>query len=104
MSNTRIREGFEEDACFLHDALAMGIAINEGLRKTVKTKKYFVDVETEGELSFGQTIADRRRVPEFKEFGAMDICFDIDFFIKEFFNDWQAQISGFSSGQCFFQA
>ncbi len=79
MRNTRIREGFEEDGCFLHDALAIGIAINEDLRETIKTKRYFVDVETKGELSSGQTIADRRRVPEFKEYGAIDICFDIDF-------------------------
>jgi len=84
MRITRIREGFEEDACFLHDALAMGIAIDERLRKTIKTKRYFVDVETKGLLSSGQTIADRRRVPEFKEYGATDICLDIDFpkFVK----------------------
>lgn len=79
MRVTRIREGFEEDACFLHDALAMGIAIDKELRKTIKTKRYFVDVETKGVLSSGQTIADRRRVPEFKEYGVTDVCFDIDF-------------------------
>ena len=87
MKVTRIREGLNKDSCYLHDALAMGIAINEKLMKTTKHKEFFVDVETKGEIALGQTIADRRPIPEPTDYGPIEVCLEIDFqeFIK-FFN------------------
>ncbi len=87
MKMTRIREGLNEDSCFLHDAIAMGIAINDNLMRTIKRKEFYVDVETRGEIALGQTIADRRPVPEPMEHGPIEVCLEIDFqeFIK-FFN------------------
>ncbi len=42
-------------ACAMHDPLAVGVAINPDL---VKTRHYYVDVETRSELCDGQTVCD----------------------------------------------
>ena len=47
--------GFE--GIYLHDPLAVGAAIAPEL---IRTALYFVDVETEGRLTTGQVVADRR--------------------------------------------
>ena len=41
----------------LHDPMAVGVAIDPSL---VKTERYHVDVEVVGELTRGETVADRR--------------------------------------------
>lgn len=60
----------------LHDPLAVAVAIDGSL---VKTKKYWVDVETKGEITRGETVADRRprwrwrdKVPN------VDVCYGVD--------------------------
>jgi len=43
--------------CYLHDALAVAAAVQPSL---FKTRRLFVDVETQGELTRGMTVADLR--------------------------------------------
>ncbi len=44
---------------FIHDPLAVAAALDRGL---VTTEALFVDVETQGEITSGMTVADRRRL------------------------------------------
>jgi inosine-uridine nucleoside N-ribohydrolase len=53
----RDNEGF--DGCYLHDPLAVGIAIQPDL---VKTQNLFVQVETFSRLTMGMTVADFRPI------------------------------------------
>ena len=59
--------------CGLHDPLAVAVAEDPSL---ARTERMFVDVELHGELTRGQTIADRRAtaVPSHNA----DVCMDID--------------------------
>ena len=59
--------------CGLHDPLAVAVAEDPSL---ARTERMFVDVELHGELTRGQTVADRRRtaVPSHNA----DVCMDID--------------------------
>ena len=59
--------------CSLHDPLAVAVAEDPGL---ARTERMFVDVALHGELTRGQTVADRRRtaVPLHN----VDVCVDID--------------------------
>jgi purine nucleosidase len=59
--------------CGLHDPLAVAIAEDPTL---AKTERMFVDVELHGELTRGQTVADRRRtaVPLHNA----DVCMEVD--------------------------
>lgn len=61
------------DGCALHDPLAVGVAIDESF---VKTTPMFVQVDTEGGLSLGRTIADRR--PNRVVTPNMDVCLNVD--------------------------
>ena len=79
MRMTRIRDGLNEDACYLHDALAMGIAINKNLMKTIRREKLCIDVETKKESNLGRTFIDRRSIPESKKYSPIEVCLDIDF-------------------------
>ena len=59
--------------CGLHDPLAVAIAEDPTL---AKTERMFVDVELHGELTRGQTVADRRRtaVPLHNA----DVCMEVN--------------------------
>ena len=61
------------EGCSLHDPLAVAVAEDSSL---ARTERMFVDVALNGELTRGQTIADRRRtaVPLHN----VDVCVDID--------------------------
>ncbi|WP_337017858.1 nucleoside hydrolase [Oceanobacillus massiliensis] len=69
------------NGCALHDPLTVGVVLDPSL---VKTAKYYVDVETKSELSYGQTICDFNNV--LKKAPNVEICTDIDDerFIKMF--------------------
>ncbi len=45
--------------CYLHDPLAIGVAIDPGI---VETENLYVQVETQGEITQGMTVADLRPV------------------------------------------
>ena len=59
--------------CGLHDPLAVAVAEDPSL---AKTERMFVDVELHGELTRGQTVADRRRTAVARH--NVDVCMDID--------------------------
>jgi purine nucleosidase len=59
--------------CGLHDPLAVAVAEDPSL---ARTERMFVDVELHGELTRGQTIADRRLTAVARH--NADVCMDID--------------------------
>ena len=64
------------NGCGMHDPLAMAVAIDKSL---VKTRRLFVTVETRGEYTTGETVADLRGSTE----GGvsppnMDVCIEVD--------------------------
>jgi purine nucleosidase len=59
--------------CGLHDPLAVAVAEDPSL---AKVERMFVDMELHGELTRGQTVADRRRTAV--ALHNADICMDID--------------------------
>jgi purine nucleosidase len=61
------------EGCGLHDPLAVAVAEDPSL---AKTERMFVDVELHGELTRGQTVADRRRTAVAHH--NVDVCMDID--------------------------
>ena len=61
------------DRMELHDPVAVAVAIDKSL---VATRRFFVDVETKGEITRGQTVADRR--PWSKIEANMEVCCGID--------------------------
>jgi inosine-uridine nucleoside N-ribohydrolase len=70
----------------MHDPLAAAVAIDKSL---VKTRKLFVTVETKGEFTTGETVADLRGSKE----GTvkppnMDVCVEVDSqrFLSDFIN------------------
>jgi purine nucleosidase len=72
------------NGCGMHDPLAMGVAIDKSL---VKTKRFYVTVETRGEYTTGETVGDLRGSKE----GVlhppnMDVCLEVDSerFIRSF--------------------
>ncbi|RHW39000.1 nucleoside hydrolase [Neobacillus notoginsengisoli] len=69
------------NGCALHDPLAVGVALDKSF---VKTEKYYVDVETKSDLSYGQTIVDFRGL--LKKEPNVNICTDVDHerFLKMF--------------------
>jgi purine nucleosidase len=73
--------------CGLHDPLAVAIAEDPSL---ARTERMFVDVELHGELTRGQTVADRRRtaVPLHNA----DVCMEVDH--VRFVTDFLAAIKG----------
>lgn len=62
--------------CPLHDPLAVAIAID---RELVETERMYVDIETRGELSRGQVVADRGWAV-FPPIGRpnVDVCIDVN--------------------------
>ncbi len=61
----------------LHDPLAVAATVD---RSIIKTNEFVVDVETIGELTRGQTIADRRHPDHIKmsRDSNVDVCIDVD--------------------------
>ncbi|KAB2333101.1 nucleoside hydrolase [Cytobacillus depressus] len=59
--------------CSMHDPLAVGIALDKSL---VKTKKFYVDVETKSELCDGHTICDFKN--KLKKEPNIDVCLEVD--------------------------
>ena len=74
-------EGF--DGCYLHDPLAVGVAIWPEL---VKTQSLHVQVETYGRLTAGMTIADFRSRRSLSDKPNANVCMDVnaDEFLKRF--------------------
>jgi purine nucleosidase len=73
--------------CSLHDPLAVAVAEDPTL---AKTERMFVDVELHGELTRGQTIADRRLTAA--PLHNAEVCMDID--RKRFERSFLAAIKG----------
>ena len=64
------------NGCGMHDPLAMAIAIDKTL---VKTRKLHVTVETQGEETLGETVADLRGSKEGVVMNPnMDVCVEVD--------------------------
>lgn len=68
--------GYGEPACFLHDPLAVAVAIWPDL---VRTEPLRVNVETEGRFTRGMTVADFRP-PAYRSPAApnADVCLEVD--------------------------
>ncbi|MFB2981173.1 nucleoside hydrolase [Microseira sp. BLCC-F43] len=74
MAFYRDNEGFY--GCYLHDPLAMGVAIDPSL---VKTESLYMMVETQGRFTTGMSLADRRdRRDEKTNPPNVDACLDVD--------------------------
>ncbi|KXH78780.1 nucleoside hydrolase [Sporosarcina sp. HYO08] len=61
------------NGCALHDPLSVGVALDPDI---VQREKYYVDVETQSELSYGQTICDFRNL--LKKEPNVNICVGVD--------------------------
>ena len=77
---------YGEPRLFLHDPLAVGVVIDPSL---VVTQAMPVDIETQGDLTEGMTVADRRSIhPSLKKPPTADVCINVDaplftaFFLK----------------------
>ena len=63
-------------ACPLHDPLAVGVAIDPGF---VRTEAFEADVETDGELTSGMLVADRRKTDAPSGLrGRIQACVEVD--------------------------
>ncbi|MFD1039721.1 nucleoside hydrolase [Virgibacillus byunsanensis] len=61
------------NGCALHDPLTVGVVLDPTL---VTTAKYFVDVETKSDLSYGQTICDFKNL--WNQTPNVEICLTVD--------------------------
>lgn len=61
------------DILFLHDPLALGIALDPSL---VETHPMSVDIETKGDLTRGMVVAERR--PWVQNAANVDVCTNVD--------------------------
>lgn len=84
LASTAKRSG--ESRFFLHDPLAVGVVIDPSF---VVTEAMPVDVETQGRITEGMTLADRRSIhPSLKKPSTADVCIGVDaprftdFFLK----------------------
>ena len=74
MAFYRDNEGFY--GCYLHDPLAVGVAIDPSL---VTTKMLYVVVESEGTYTLGMSLADQRdRRDESTNPPNVEVCLDVD--------------------------
>ena len=74
MAFYRDNEGFH--GCYVHDPLAIGIAIDRDL---AQTEQVHLVVETEGRFTTGMALADRRdRRDEANNPPNVDVCLDVD--------------------------
>jgi purine nucleosidase/pyrimidine-specific ribonucleoside hydrolase len=69
-------EHYGETVFFLHDPLAIGVVIDPSF---VTTSPMHVKIETEGELTEGMMVSDRRRLkPELKKPPNANVCVEVD--------------------------
>ena len=68
-------EGRALDGAYLHDPLAVGVAIDPSF---VETAAFAADVETSGELTQGMVVTDRRGVPGVEEGSPIRGCVEVD--------------------------
>ena len=61
--------------CYLHDPLAVGVAINPGL---VETERLYVRVEKQGKMTRGMTVADLRPVSRRDSTPNASVCISVD--------------------------
>ncbi len=61
--------------CYMHDPLAVGIAVEPGI---VETECRYVQVETQGKITSGMTVADLRPVIRHNNSPNACICTDVD--------------------------
>lgn len=92
LNSTKVFRNFTEmrygtNGCALHDPLTIGYLLDPTY---IETKKYYVDVETESRLSYGQTICDFRnllgRDPN------VNICLNVD--SERFIHDFIETLKG----------
>jgi inosine-uridine nucleoside N-ribohydrolase len=81
---------YEQSAIYLHDPLAVGVVIDPSL---VATEGMHIEVETEGAITAGMTVADRRLIrPQFKKNSNAEVCISVDaprflsFFLERLLN------------------
>jgi purine nucleosidase len=79
MKTTRLRNGLNEDTCYMHDALAMAIALNRKLMDTIKSEKFFIDVKTQEGPTLGQIVANRITGSEPEGYKSIEVCLDLDY-------------------------
>lgn len=70
----KCNELFEIENCSLHDPLAVATVIDSSI---IKTKKYYVDIETNSELCDGMTVCDFNNILEMKP--NVDVAVDGDY-------------------------
>ena len=68
-------EGRGLDGAYLHDPLAMGVAIDPSF---VRTETFLADVETTGELTQGMVVTDRRGVAGVETGSPIRGCVEVD--------------------------
>ncbi len=74
MAFYRDNEGFY--GCYVHDPLAVGVAIDRAL---VKTEPVYMVVETEGRFTTGMSLADRRDRRDEESYPPnVEVCLDVD--------------------------
>ncbi len=67
---------YEQSVMYLHDPLAVGVVIDSSL---VATESMHIEVETEGAITAGMTVADRRLIrPQFKKSSNTEVCISVD--------------------------
>jgi len=67
------RTALGADICFLHDPLAVGVALDRSL---VETRPMHVDIETSGELTRGMLVAERRQWA--RKATNVEVCVEVD--------------------------
>ncbi len=69
-------EHYGEAVFFLHDPLAIGVVIDPSF---VTTRPMHVEIETEGKITEGMTVSDRRLLkPEMKKPPNANVCVEVD--------------------------
>ncbi|MGD9147427.1 MAG: nucleoside hydrolase [Anaerolineae bacterium] len=93
MMDAYVKFGYEPPICVLHDPLSAGVCLSPDI---VKTKRLYVDVETQGRLTRGMTVVDSR----LKAAGEpnVDVAVEVDAqrFVSEFMEAlrWWVQEKG----------
>ncbi len=88
MGSCRKYENIE--GCYLHDPLAVGIALDEGL--VTESERIYVDVETEGKVTLGKTQADLRRYAR----GSPNLTHCVQIHYERFLDDFVDMLRGTS--------
>ena len=67
---------YEQPVIYLHDPLAVGVVIDPSF---VATESMHIEVETQGAITAGMTVADRRLIrPQFKKNSNAEVCISVD--------------------------